>query len=101
MPVTAILKKRLKKRKIWLAVIGITLAVSLIPYDTYGRAVYIPLGAVLLMFAQEVLRMNLNPWGCFLVLGTVATLIIERLIGPKSTRPPRWKPKTEFFDNET
>lgn len=98
MPVTAILKKR----KFWLAIlgIGIALAVSLIPYDTHRRAGYIPLGAVLLMFSLEVFRMNLNPWFCFLVLGPVATLIVERLIVPKSTRPPGWKPK-EFFDNET
>jgi hypothetical protein len=82
MPVTAILKKR----RFWLAVLGIgmALAVSLIPYDTPRRAGYVPLGTVLLMLALEIFRMNLNPWFCFLVLGPVATLIIDRLIGLQS-----------------
>jgi hypothetical protein len=81
---------KLKKRKLLIAVLGVgmALAVSLIPYDTHGREGYIPLGAVLLMFALEIFRM-IDPRCYFFVLGAVATLIIERLIGLQS-KPPRW-----------
>lgn len=111
MPVTAILKKKI----FWLVVFGIGIT-TLIPCELFTHgAGYTPLvlglvllmlglGLVLVMLVLHLLSM-FNPYGYLLLLGVVATLIIERLIGayeknksPVGPLPPQ---EPDFSDNET